>query len=152
MRARLGLAVALHARPSLLLIDETLAVGDEAFRQRAILAVDHLRAEDVAVVFVSHDIGMVEEVCDRIVRLERGRVVDDGPAPEIIDRMNGAVPVPGLPGNPDLRLHPMKVARRRVVSGGQLEVHGLVEVAAACPTARLELAYLAHPPRGTSPP
>jgi lipopolysaccharide transport system ATP-binding protein len=75
MLTRLGFAVAVHARPDVLLVDEVLAVGDERFQGRSFAAVAELRAQGVATVFVSHNLGLVKRVADRVLVLERGRVV-----------------------------------------------------------------------------
>lgn len=142
MRARLGLAVAVHTDPDLLLIDEALAVGDEQFRSRAIRAVGDLQAREVAVVFVSHDLRIVEEICDRVVKLDRGRVVADGPTDEVF----AALGEPDWAGGSTrhttaVGLGDVRVNRHRVVTGGRLEVSGEVEVTEPAPWLRLELRY-----------
>jgi ABC-type polysaccharide/polyol phosphate transport system ATPase subunit len=144
MRARLGLAVAVHAGPDLLLIDEALAVGDEGFRTRAIREVDRLRNAGTAVVFVSHDLDLVEEVCERVIRLERGRVVADGPTDEVLEheRSDGDGGTTRL--TTAVELGPLQLVRRRVVSGGRLELDGQVDVTATAPWLRLELRYQAR--------
>ena len=140
MRARLGLAVAVHAEPDLLLVDEALAVGDERFRERAILAVERLTGSDTAVVFVSHDLPLIEEVCDRVVRLEHGRVTAEGPATDLVagpEALRG-----GRRRLTAVRIDPLEVARRRIVTGGALTVAATVEVVEPAPWLRLELRYL----------
>jgi ABC-type polysaccharide/polyol phosphate transport system ATPase subunit len=146
MRARLGLAVALHVDPDVLLIDEALAVGDEQYRQQAIIAVDELRRRGVGVVVVAHDLRLIASVCDRVVHLDRGVVTDDGPAIEVLGRAGA----PGWEGGTsagtaDLRLHQVQVARARVVYGGELELSGWLEVRTPCPDVRLEVHYRARP-------
>ena len=143
MRARLGLAVALHANPGVLLIDETLSVGDEDFRRKAILAVEQLRSTGTSILFVSHDLRLVEEVCDRVIRMDRGRVIEDGPTAEVLPSLIGDGEAGALTEDPErISVGQLVLRRHRVVTGGALEVSGTVEVRLPSPTTRLELAYL----------
>ncbi|GAA0307419.1 ABC transporter ATP-binding protein [Kineococcus aurantiacus] len=77
MFLRLAFAVAVHTDPEIFLIDEILAVGDAPFQQKCLARIRELRAEGRTLVIVSHDLDMVEKLCDRGVVLERGRVVAD---------------------------------------------------------------------------
>ncbi|HET6655084.1 MAG TPA: ABC transporter ATP-binding protein [Gammaproteobacteria bacterium] len=85
MRARLGFAVAIQHHPDILLIDETLAVGDAAFKAKSLAVLHERLGRDTTVVLVSHDERMIKEVCDRVVWLEQGRVVDDGDPVRMLD-------------------------------------------------------------------
>ncbi len=78
MYARLGFAVAVHADPSVLLVDEVLSVGDEVFRTRCYERIDALRAQGTAILFVSHDLDAVRRVADRAIWLEAGSVAQAG--------------------------------------------------------------------------
>jgi lipopolysaccharide transport system ATP-binding protein len=85
MRSRLAFAVAICAEPDILLLDEVLAVGDEAFRVRCL---DRLRAfhrGGGTLIVVSHDLETVRDICTRAVWIEQGRVRASGPAGEVID-------------------------------------------------------------------
>jgi len=84
MYARLGFAVAVHAAPRVLLVDEVLSVGDLAFRERCHERIRRIKAEGTAIVFVSHDLPAIEALCDRVIHLEAGRVRAEGPAAEIV--------------------------------------------------------------------
>lgn len=75
MFVRLGFAVAAHANPDIFLVDEVLAVGDEAFQRKCRWKIGELREQDKTIVFVSHDLGLVHALCDRVVLLDRGRLV-----------------------------------------------------------------------------
>ncbi len=86
MYVRLGFAVAIHVDPDILLIDEVLAVGDEAFQQRCLDAIHRFRLQGKTIVFVSHDLAAVQNLCDRVIWLEKGRIHEEGPAYEVIDR------------------------------------------------------------------
>ena len=84
LRARLAFTLALRAEAPVLLIDEALAVGDEVFRQRCLRQLDGLRSSGRTMLFVSHDLSLVERLCDRAVVLEAGRVRAEGPPAEMI--------------------------------------------------------------------
>lgn len=85
-RARLGFSVAAHLEPDVLLVDEVLAVADEEYHHRCYRRIRQLRERGCAVVFVTHVMDQVREICDRVVLLDEGRITDDGPAAEVIDR------------------------------------------------------------------
>ncbi|MGD2114375.1 MAG: ABC transporter ATP-binding protein [Acidobacteriota bacterium] len=72
MYVRLGFAVAVHTDPDVLLVDEVLAVGDEAFAHRCLRRIEELLAEGRTLLFVSHGLDLVEEVCDRVLWLDAG--------------------------------------------------------------------------------
>lgn len=74
MRARLGFAVALQMRPDVLLIDESLGVGDQAFAQKASSAIEGIVRSDRTVVLVSHSLATIRTLCDRALWLEQGRM------------------------------------------------------------------------------
>ena len=84
MAARLGFAVATAVGPSVLLVDEVLAVGDESFRSRCAARLRELRGQGTAVVLVSHDLGLVRREADECLLLERGSVGAAGSANEVI--------------------------------------------------------------------
>ncbi len=83
-RARLAFTLAIRAEAPVLLIDETLAVGDEVFRQRCLGQIEALRASGRTILFVSHDLSLVERLCDRAIVLEAGRVRAEGSPAEMI--------------------------------------------------------------------
>jgi ABC-2 type transport system ATP-binding protein len=84
MYMRLGFSVAMHVQPDVLLLDEVLAVGDEAFQQKCYGKIAEYKKSGGTIVFVSHDQTAVARVCDRALMLERGRVVETGPADEVV--------------------------------------------------------------------
>ena len=84
MYMRLGFSVAMHVNPNVLLLDEVLAVGDEAFQQKCFGRIGEFKQAGGTIVFVSHDPSAVERVCDRAIMLEHGRVVEEGPAAEVV--------------------------------------------------------------------
>src|SRR5580765_6379662 len=78
--ARLGFSVAIHSRPDIVLVDEVLAVGDAAFRRRALESLRRVVADGKTVLFISHDMWNVRRLCDRIIWMDDGRVRAYGPA------------------------------------------------------------------------
>jgi lipopolysaccharide transport system ATP-binding protein len=78
MKSRLGISVATAFKPDLLLIDEVLGVGDASFRKKSEKRVKDMISESGTVVIVSHSLGMVKAICDRIIVLDSGSVLHDG--------------------------------------------------------------------------
>ncbi|MDQ3823144.1 MAG: ABC transporter ATP-binding protein [Actinomycetota bacterium] len=85
MLVRLAFSVAIQAPFDVLLLDEVLAVGDEAFQQKCFATFERFREEGKTVVFVSHDLDAVARVCDRAVLLNDGVVAALGPAEVVVD-------------------------------------------------------------------
>jgi lipopolysaccharide transport system ATP-binding protein len=86
MIARLGFSVAVHLDPSILLVDEALAVGDEPFRQKCLRRMQQFREARTTMVFVSHDMPSVAQISDRVALIERGHLIDIGDPSRVIDR------------------------------------------------------------------
>ncbi len=90
MKARLGFAIATAVKPQILICDEVLAVGDFKFQQKCEKRIKELMSGDTTVLMVSHSIGQIKKMCSRVLWLEKGRVVAEGPTQEICDRYMGA--------------------------------------------------------------
>ena len=84
MVARPGFAIATEQRPDVLLMDEVLAVGDQAFQAKCKERFEAFRAFGTAIVLVSHDQRLVAATCQRAVWLERGEVRQSGPVTEVV--------------------------------------------------------------------
>jgi len=84
MKARLGLAVASAIQPDILLIDEVLGVGDPTFKKKSTDRIMEMVEEAGTVVIVSHSFGMLAKLCDRIVLMEKGRIIIQGDPQEVI--------------------------------------------------------------------
>ncbi|SMG12398.1 ABC transporter ATP-binding protein [Agreia pratensis] len=78
MYVRLAFAVAIHVDPDLLLVDEVLAVGDEAFQRKCLDKIRQFQSEGRTIILVTHSLGQVTEMCDRAVLLSEGSVRFDG--------------------------------------------------------------------------
>ncbi|CAH1552866.1 ABC transporter ATP-binding protein [Vibrio rotiferianus] len=86
MRSKLGFATALHTNVDILLIDEVLSVGDEAFRKKAEKAMmDIINDEDRTVVFVSHSAAQIKRICQRALWINKGCIADIGLVDEVLD-------------------------------------------------------------------
>lgn len=83
MQMRLAFAVAAHTSPDILLIDEVLAVGDEAFRRKCFDRLERFKEEGVTIVIVSHQVNQVRELCDEVLWLHNGHLVAHGD-PEMV--------------------------------------------------------------------
>lgn len=82
MFVRLAFSVAIHAELDILLVDEVLAVGDAPFREKCKLKIRELTEANKTLFVVSHDIGMVKQLCTRGIVLRRGELIFDGPVEE----------------------------------------------------------------------
>ena len=89
MIARLGFSVAMSVRPSVLLVDEVLAVGDESFRARSAARIRELRAGGCAVVCVTHDLSLARAEADTCMLLSHGRVTAAGSPNDVIAAYEG---------------------------------------------------------------
>jgi lipopolysaccharide transport system ATP-binding protein len=112
MYVRLAFAVAAHLEPEILIVDEVLAVGDQQFQEKCLGKIRQVTRQDArTVLFVSHNLKSVEQLCDRAIHLKNGRVTGIGPASEVVSQFihagnaNHSAPE-------DLRLSPKLVLRR----------------------------------------
>jgi ABC-type polysaccharide/polyol phosphate transport system ATPase subunit len=84
MFSRLAFSVAMAIEPDIMLLDEVLAVGDEAFQKKSLETMKHLLADAGTIVFVSHSLSGVEEFCDRVAWLDRGAVQNVGDSSDVV--------------------------------------------------------------------
>lgn len=78
MYVRLGFSIAVHVNPDILLVDEILAVGDEKFQKKCLQKINGFKDVGKTVVIVSHDLGIIEKMCDRACLLDNGLLVAEG--------------------------------------------------------------------------
>lgn len=114
MYVRLGFAVAAHLDPDILIVDEVLAVGDAEFQQKSLGKMRSVVSEgDRTVLFVSHNLQAVQSLCDRGILLDRGQIVAQGTAREVVAeylRFGGSLlgaknwPLEEAPGDDQLKL------------------------------------------------
>ncbi len=86
MRAKLGFSIATAVDPDILVLDEVLQTGDEAFREKSQQRIREVVSAAKAVVLVSHDMSWITDFCSRAILLEKGKIVADGAPEEVIAR------------------------------------------------------------------
>jgi lipopolysaccharide transport system ATP-binding protein len=91
MKMRLGFAIAAHTDPDILLIDEVLAVGDASFRQKCIERIRQFKKRGKTIVYVSHDIQQVQMICDEVIQLQNGKIVQHGEPKQVVSTYLNAV-------------------------------------------------------------
>lgn len=84
MYVRLGFSIAVHSDPDIFLIDEVLAVGDETFQHKCLSKISQFQREGRSIVFVSHELDLVEQVCDRVLALDHGRAAAEGRPKDVV--------------------------------------------------------------------
>ena len=138
MYVRLAFSVAAHLEPEILIIDEVLSVGDLHFRNRCLGRMRDMRDEGRTVLFVSHDLSSVRQLCNRAVMLSAGKVVEDGTPDEVTRRYEQMNRDPGAAGggmadrvNPPPHYHLRRVELRNATgavtrdfdAGDTMEIH-----------------------------
>jgi lipopolysaccharide transport system ATP-binding protein len=91
MQARLAFSVATAERPDLLIVDEVLSVGDSYFQHKSFDRIRRYKEEGTSLLFVTHNMADVRALCERVLLLEKGEVIKDGPADEVTDFYNARV-------------------------------------------------------------
>ena len=100
MIVRLGFAVAINVEPEILIIDEVLAVGDEEFQQRCFQKIEQFRKDGRTIIFVSHGLSQVSQLCEIALWLEKGKIRTIGPAYQVVSEYlseSHQIRVPDLP-------------------------------------------------------
>ncbi|MCB0209514.1 MAG: ABC transporter ATP-binding protein [Anaerolineae bacterium] len=107
MTVRLAFAVAAHLEPEILIVDEVLAVGDIRFQKKCINKMQDVGKAGRTVLFVSHNMSAVTRLCERAIMLEGGRVIDDGPAANVVSNyLNADMGTSALRTWPDVNSAP----------------------------------------------
>lgn len=89
MTVRLGFSIAAHVEPEILLIDEILSVGDQAFQRKSSEKIEQFRREGRTIIVVSHSLPAVQQLCKEVIWLEKGRLKQRGPAADVIAAYTG---------------------------------------------------------------
>jgi teichoic acid transport system ATP-binding protein len=84
MYSRLGFSVAVNMRPDILLVDEALSTGDARFKRKSFAKMKELVAQARTIVLVSHALGSIKELCDSALWMHQGRLLQHGPADEVV--------------------------------------------------------------------
>lgn len=114
MYLRLAFAVAAHLETEIMLVDEVLAVGDLQFRQRCLGKMREVGRGGRTVVYVSHDMSSIRQLCERVIWLDGGRVRDDGAAAEVTGRYEAAAYAGAADGAAAVERDPAEVAGRAI--------------------------------------
>ena len=91
IQMRVAFSVATAFRPDLLIVDEALSVGDSYFQHKSFDRIRQFRADGVSIMLVTHSMADVRALCDRVILLDKGRVLKDGPPDEVVDFYNAMV-------------------------------------------------------------
>ena len=91
MQARLAFALATAERPEILIVDEVLSVGDSYFQHKSFDRIRSFKAAGTSIILVTHSVGDVRTLCDRVILLDKGHVLKDGPPDEVVDYYNALI-------------------------------------------------------------
>ncbi|MGJ0479655.1 ABC transporter ATP-binding protein [Pantoea agglomerans] len=91
MLAKLGFSVITQVDPDILIIDEVLAVGDYAFQKKCIETINKFKDKGVTILFVSHNLGDIEKICDRVIWIENHRLKASGNAEDILQQYRSSM-------------------------------------------------------------
>lgn len=86
MVARLGFSIATLSEPDILIVDEILGVGDYKFQEKCEKRINEIRSKGATILFVSHSIKQVRELCSRVIWIEKGKLIMDGDVEEVCNR------------------------------------------------------------------
>ncbi len=86
MQVRLAFAVAAHLEPEILVVDEVLAVGDSTFQKKCMGKMEDMAGGGRTVLVVSHNMSLINRLCQRTILLEQGKIVEDGPTHRVVKR------------------------------------------------------------------
>lgn len=98
MYIRLAFAVAAHLEPEVLLVDEVLSVGDAAFQKKCLGKLDDVATQGRTVLFISHNLSSIQELCPTSLWLDEGRLRASGPSQQVIEQYLATVNRSDLPG------------------------------------------------------
>ncbi|MBU5636463.1 ABC transporter ATP-binding protein [Geomonas sp. Red69] len=132
MYVRLAFAVAAHLEPEILVVDEVLAVGDAAFQKKCLGKMQDVGREGRTVLFVSHNMRAIRQLCDRAILLSGGELIADGAAPQVIERYlrdtsatgeQGSLErvIASLPEDPDFKLESIGLSQGAQPLGAVVE-------------------------------
>lgn len=88
MTMRLAFSIAIFSQPQVLIVDEALSVGDAHFSAKCTRALKQRKEQNMSIIYVSHDLNSLKLLCDRVILLNQGKVVDEGNPEEVINHYN----------------------------------------------------------------
>ena len=114
MQMRVAFSVVTAIRPEILIIDEALSVGDAYFSHKSMARIRRFREEGTTLLFVSHDPGAIQSLCDRAILLDRGRMLMDGEPSQVMDYYNALI---AERENATVEIHALESGAAQTVSG-----------------------------------
>ena len=114
MQMRVAFSVVTAVRPEILIIDEALSVGDAYFAHKSMARIRQFRKEGTTLLFVSHDPGAIQSLCDRAILLEHGRMLMDGEPSQVMDYYNALI---AERENATVEVHTLASGATQTVSG-----------------------------------
>lgn len=114
MQMRVAFAVATAFRPDLLIVDEALSVGDAYFQHKSFDRIRQFQAQGTSLLIVSHDKEAILRLCDRVVLLDKGQVLEDGPPKQVMDLYNALI---ADRQNSEVKLRRLDGETRQTISG-----------------------------------
>jgi lipopolysaccharide transport system ATP-binding protein len=117
MQMRLAFSIAVHIYTDILLVDEVLAVGDLAFQRKCLERIESMKKQGCAILLVSHDSGLVSQLCEEALWLEAGRLAAYGSAQTVVERFMQSIHFETK------RRTPQGIGPRQLPDGTLLQVH-----------------------------
>lgn len=141
MMARLGFAVATHVDADILTVDEVLSVGDAHFQRKGYERIRDLRDQGTSCVFVGHNLWVVGQLCDRVIHLDNGRIIEVGDPLEVIEHYAGAGASSGqVWGRSGAGIENLRIMPEEIQPGEGFDVFGTLVVEKPLPGAMVEWA------------
>jgi lipopolysaccharide transport system ATP-binding protein len=139
MYARLAFAVAAHLESEILIVDEVLAVGDASFQKKCLGKMGNIVKKGRTVLFVSHNMGMIQGLCKRCVLLDEGKLIKIGPTKDVVEfylgnssgRTSAAKfwkDVKKAPGDNILRLHSVRILNDKGNVAESIDIRSSVRI------------------------
>jgi len=114
MQMRVAFSVVTAVRPEILIVDEALSVGDAYFSHKSIARIRKFREEGTTLLFVSHDAGAIQSLCDRAILLDHGRLLIDGAPSDVMDYYNALI---AEKENATVEVHELETGATQTISG-----------------------------------
>lgn len=141
MMARLGFAVASHVEADILTVDEVLSVGDAHFQRKGYERIRDLRDQGTSCVFVGHNLWVVGQLCDRVIHLDNGRIVEIGDPVEVIESYAGSGSASGqVWGRSGATIEDLRIMPAELQPGEGFDLFGTLVVEKPLPGALVEWA------------
>jgi ABC-type polysaccharide/polyol phosphate transport system ATPase subunit len=143
MLARLGFAVASHLNANIVLVDEVLSVGDAEFQRRGFGRMEELRSEGATLLVVTHNLGLIPQICQRALRLDSGRIVDQGEPAAVVERYLASSAESAFDDesadSSAVFISQLRVSQAVIAPGDQLHVEFVLNVAKPLQNARVAI-------------